>query len=595
MKTLIVEDDLIQASKLKIDLRELGVSQIAIASTYAGALELSQQSRFDIIFCDINLPDSDGIHLLAQLSPLCGQAHIVILSGCDNAVLSLTEKVAQVLGFKSVHRIDKPYDNAQLSSLLSSLNQAKLMTKADNNKKWPQPSITHSDFITAIEQQQLVNFYQPQVNTRTGETLGIEALVRWIHPDAGLLLPNQFLEFASDQHTSVSLFKAVLKSALRAMQQLPNNLQLSVNLTSQDLAYPSFYDDIVLICDKYGFNYQRLTLELNEKQLYLSESSALVCLARFKLIGVKLAIDDIGCGYSSLSRLTQIPFDEVKIDKSLVQGVSKHSHQQAITQLLINLSQQLNLKCVVEGVEDEDDLQYLQHQGANLFQGYLTGKPMPTDELAAYLNTPIKPVNQPVHSCLIVDDHPIVCIALKQAFNQHPDVIRAISVETANEAMSAIRAEHFSLLIVDINLKSESGFSLIERAKEQGFQGKIIAMSSSENPSYPMLSDHKGADGFINKTLEVDQIVQTAINLSKQTGEQSNTKSAGSHCNDDPFKALSQRELEVLDHLINGQNNKSIAALLSINEKTVSTYKTRILQKLNASSVIELSKKYSLR
>ncbi|AAO11516.1 Response regulator VieA [Vibrio vulnificus] len=511
MKVLIVEDDKIQSSKLKIDLRNLGYSQVYIAPSCQVAIDLYKEHRFELIFCDIQLPDNDGIYLLNQLAHISRSPHVIIMSASSKKVLLLVEQISSMLKFKRVSRIDKPYTKGQLSEVVEG-SQARHHSSVQL-KQARALEFTEREIAEAIALREIFVHYQPQVNVGSGFIVGLEVLARWDHPDYGLVSAGEFIDAITSDEIYINLFRTVLEKALIGAKTLHKSVTLSINITYQDLQWDGLYDELVKQCSKYEFDVSRLTLELTESHLYQSDIPALLTLSRLKLLGVNLSIDDLGSGYSSLSKLTQIPFDEIKIDKSFVQGIETDYQKFVIVQLLLNLAEQLGFSCVVEGVETDATLHYLKSMGRFTCQGYLTGRPMPINQVQAMLNQRLSSSDSvdPIH-CLIVDDHPVVGSALCQAFTRVHQVQTVASETTILKALNYIRDSSCNLLLIDVDLRGEHGYELIKQAKKIGFNGKAILMTSSGNRFIPV-SQFDETIQFVDKEIQVDQLVHQVISI----------------------------------------------------------------------------------
>ncbi|WP_299694970.1 EAL domain-containing protein [uncultured Vibrio sp.] len=584
MKALIIEDDHIQAITLKLLLNDLGITQITIAHTSKSALNFCTSEKFSHIFCDIRLPDSDGILLLRDISKHQSSASITILSSSDIGVIKLTYLACKTLRFKSVHSLKKPFTHECISSIVSANVP---QTKQHFKQNQPQFIFTESEVMHAIEDDQVFYYYQPQVDFQSQKIVGVEALIRWDHPQLGVLTPNHFLPYITKPENYRLIFCSVLNKSVRAIQSLnlTTPIKLSINLTQRDLECSDICNEIIETCEREGFSYQNLVLELTEGHIYSSDVNSLINLARLKLLGVRLAIDDFGTGYSSLEKITQIPFDILKIDRSFAHNVTKDYQNASIVKLCIGTAKALQLKVVVEGIEDAETWQYIKNMGADECQGYFTGRPMSIHDLQQALvekksTSDVKKLN-----VLVIDDQPIIGIALKNALLEQYNVENAHNVTKPQLALDAMRDNVYNLIIVDVNLSDESGFQLVEKIRQTGFCGRVIFISGEDNPLYGSLCQGLGAT-YITKSLELNEMVEKIIYYGGQDSDGSPLRNA----TPTPFDSLSVREREVLKQLLDGVGNKAIANQLNISQKTVSTYKSRLLQKLNAKSLIELSK-----
>lgn len=584
MKILIIEDDRIQAISLKLLLNDLGIAQITIAHTSQSALDFCTSEKYSHIFCDIQLPDSDGILLLREISKYQRSATITILSSSEMSVIKLTYLACKTLRFKSVHSLKKPFTHDCILKIVSS-STPQTAQHLEHNK--PHFTFTESEVVSAIENDEIFYYYQPQVDFQSDKIVGVEALVRWDHPELGVLTPNHFLSYITKSEHYNLLFCTVLNKSIRAIQSLnlATPIKLSINFTQRDLECSDICNEIIETCEREGFNYNNLVLELTESHIYSSDANSLINLARLKLLGVKLAIDDFGTGYSSLEKITQIPFDILKIDRSFVRNVIQDYQNASIVKLCIGTAKALHLNVVVEGIEDADTWQYIKNMGADECQGYFTGRPMSIHDLQQSLieqktATEIKKIN-----ALVIDDQPIIGVALKNALLEQQSVENAHCVTTPQLALDYMRDNVYNLLIVDVNLTDENGFHLVEKIRQTEFIGRVIFISGENNPLYDSLSQGLGAT-YITKSLELNEMIEKIIYY----GGQDTDEPPLINTTPTPLDSLSVREREVLRQLLDGVGNKAIANQLNISQKTVSTYKSRLLQKLNAKSLIDLSK-----
>ena len=246
----------------------------------------------------------------------------------------------------------------------------------------------------AIEQNQLCLYYQPKINLKENKCVGVEALVRWNHPEKGQILPDAFIVDAEKSNTIKSLTQWVLTTAIEQSAQWNKEgfcIDLSVNISARDFQDPAL---LKLIEDKISNSSIEpacLTLELTESAVMTDTKKAFDSLSKLDKMGVKLAIDDFGTGYSSLDYLKRLPVDELKIDRSFVIDMATSKNDEAIVRSTIDLAHNLGLSVVAEGVEDQNSLDLLEKMGCDTMQGYFTCRPLPADEISEYLSKfPIK-------------------------------------------------------------------------------------------------------------------------------------------------------------------------------------------------------------
>ena len=248
--------------------------------------------------------------------------------------------------------------------------------------------ILENDLRSAVERNQLQVFYQPLLNTASGVYSGAEALLRWQHPDLGLIRPDDFIPIAEDTGLIVSIGEWVLRTAClqaRAWQDMGQSLfRVSVNLSRQQLEQAAFVDTVKQILQETQCPPSLLELEITESGAMHDPERAIVKLQSLSDMGITLALDDYGTGYSSLAYLKRFPLNRLKIDRSFVDGIPHDHDDMAIVKTTIVLAQQLRLQVVAEGVETESQRAYLQTLGCEELQGYLLARPMPADNVAQH-------------------------------------------------------------------------------------------------------------------------------------------------------------------------------------------------------------------
>ena len=240
------------------------------------------------------------------------------------------------------------------------------------------------DLRKAIATGQLVNFYQPQVRMIDGAVAGVEALVRWQHPDDGLVFPSDFIPLVEQSGLSDELAGAVLAGALRAARQWRGaglELRVSVNVAMDNLFALDLPEKVVNAAAEAGVPAECVVLEITESQVTRDLDRLLDVATRLRLKRVGLAIDDFGTGYSSLAQLRDVPFDELKLDRSFVHGASSNPQLQAILRATLDMARQLGLRTVAEGVEDREDWDNLRDMACDFAQGYLIARPMPAEAI----------------------------------------------------------------------------------------------------------------------------------------------------------------------------------------------------------------------
>jgi diguanylate cyclase (GGDEF)-like protein/PAS domain S-box-containing protein len=246
----------------------------------------------------------------------------------------------------------------------------------------------------ALAAGELVVHYQPKADVRSGRILGVEALVRWQHPEHGLLGPGEFVPLAETTGLIRPLTAHVLHAALRqcrAWQDAGRELSVAVNLSTRCLLDLTLPDQITALLEDSGVAPQRLVLEITESAIMTDPTRALEILNRLHVLGVQLAIDDFGTGYSSMAYLKSLPVDELKVDRSFVTHLRDNQSDAVIVRSTVDLGHNLGLRVVAEGVEDQATWQELATLGCDSVQGYYLARPMSAAELVAWLATQPQP------------------------------------------------------------------------------------------------------------------------------------------------------------------------------------------------------------
>lgn len=243
----------------------------------------------------------------------------------------------------------------------------------------------------ALERNEFRLHYQVKRDVRSDRVTGVEALLRWQHPDLGMVAPMQFIPVAEETGLIVPIGKWVLRSACQqhaAWRQrgLPR-LSIAVNLTSRQFSDERLVDDLTAILADTGMDPNLLELEITESLLMRDVEKNLQMLKRLKDIGVRIAIDDFGIGYSLLSTLKQFPLDTVKIDRSFIRDVTSVPEDQALTEAIIAMGRSLGLTVVAQGVETAEQADYLRQNACDQFQGFYVSRPVPADQIAELLHT----------------------------------------------------------------------------------------------------------------------------------------------------------------------------------------------------------------
>jgi diguanylate cyclase (GGDEF)-like protein len=232
----------------------------------------------------------------------------------------------------------------------------------------------------AIAQGQFELHYQPVVDVQTRELIGVETLVRWRHPDKGLIPPDHFIPLAESTGLIVPLGEWILAQACADAANWPAHVKVAVNISAIQFKKGNLFEVVLGTLLKNGLQPERLELEITETSLLENQEAHLTTIRQLKHLGLSIALDDFGTGFSSINYLTIFPFDKIKIDKSFTKGILSRNDCKAVVASSLALAKGLGIITTVEGIETEEQLEYMRAAGVELAQGYLFGKPVPISE-----------------------------------------------------------------------------------------------------------------------------------------------------------------------------------------------------------------------
>ena len=265
-----------------------------------------------------------------------------------------------------------------------------LSFRTESTNRWVFERLTlERSLRNAIEREELIVYYQPKVDIVSRELVGFEALVRWQHPELGMVSPAQFIPLAEETGLIIPIGEWVLESACRQVQAWHDAgfspVRMAVNLSPVQFRSTSLCDTVAKVLERTGMPASLLELEVTESMLMYSLKDTINTLQRLKATGIYLSIDDFGTGYSSLSYLKGFPIDALKIDRSFVRDITANADDAAIATSIILMGRSLNLKVIAEGVETESQRAFLQVLQCDEIQGYLISPPVPAEKAEAFL------------------------------------------------------------------------------------------------------------------------------------------------------------------------------------------------------------------
>lgn len=385
LRALVLEDHPFQRAFAVKVLQQLGCTEIFEAEDGEQALALLQQvGAVDITLCDLQMKGMDGLEFLQQASHSNLVGAIIISSSMSSDLRCSVQKIVSLLGLQLLGDAGKPLRPETLAPLLEkySASTYKPLSRA------PDLDLPDSQEVAqALHDHQIKAYYQPKINLHTGEIYGVEVLARWLHPIKGILSPAIFMPTLERCGLMDKLLFDQLNQALALQKQVREKsiaLNFAFNLQTSQLAGGQLTQRVKSILDQFDLPGSGLTFELTEGGLLEASAASLETLVRLRMMGCQLSIDDFGAGYSSMQRLCQLPFNEIKLDTEFVRTLQEQRCQTIISSILA-LGDSLGMSVVVEGIETLEQRDKLLDMGCSRGQGFFYARPMSGADLLSWL------------------------------------------------------------------------------------------------------------------------------------------------------------------------------------------------------------------
>ena len=351
--------------------------EVLTANTAPGFRELLAQHQPSVILLDLQMPGMDGVEALRHLALIGARAGILLVSGMDQRVLASAHQLGGSLGLKMLGTLQKPAMLEDIETVLKSNMQH-------------QEAISTAALKRAIDEYELVVYYQPilQRHEREWHVSALEALVRWQHPQRGLLLPGEFLPLAENNELITGVTDFVLTDAIRQVGHWRSRgleVGVAVNLSPRLVRDTEFPDRLAQVLREYSVAAESLTFEVKETPSSLEWDLVMDSFARLRVRGVGLALDDFGVGTSSLTHLYKMPFNNVKIDHMLISEITTSNAASTIVKAIIDLAHSLSLSVTAEGVQNSTVFDILDQAGCDNLQGQFISNPLPAAEVERFI------------------------------------------------------------------------------------------------------------------------------------------------------------------------------------------------------------------
>jgi len=372
---LVIDDHRFQRSVLTRMLKAIGIASVLEAEDGAGALAIvrAQRDSLMLIITDVDMPEMDGLEFLRRLAEEAPRTPVAIHSALDRALLKSIEVMAAAYGVELIGVLEKPATEAALVDVVG---------RALDRTSSPRQLVAEADerqLEAALKQHEFEPWFQPKVDLRSGRVTGAEVLVRWCRLHADPLPPDRFLTLIREKGMMRSLTLAVATRCAQYLGQVGprgKDFTLSLNVCPTLLDDPEFGASLAHALTGGGATPEEVVLEITESAASRNQGAALENLARLRMRGFELSIDDFGTGHSSLAKLVRTPFSELKIDREFVAKLTTEASARTLVESMVAIARRLGLRTVAEGIETEAQREILIALNCDMGQGYLFAKPM---------------------------------------------------------------------------------------------------------------------------------------------------------------------------------------------------------------------------
>jgi len=384
---LVAQADPSERRALVALLGQLGagrVTDVADGPATLQALEAGATPRVNVALIDLDLPGMDGLALLRRLGEIQCAARLIMTGAQPAGLLFSVETLAEAFGIELLGAIARPVTAVTLKPVLENYTPLPRLAQTP-----AEPQFTFQQVGIGLQKRQFEPYFQPKIELATGQVKGLEVFARWNHPEHGVLGPASFVDALGESGRIDFLDWSMIELSVERQRWLQDQdiaIPISLNIASETLAHPAFVRQMSACLERHRVAATDVTFEISESSVLNTDPDFIERLVRLRMMGFGLAIDDYGTGRSNLQLLARIPFTELKIDRSFVDGASRRLPLSTVLRSCLSLAHSLERKSVAVGVETRRDWDFLQALGCTYAQGYHIANPMPATAFPAWLS-----------------------------------------------------------------------------------------------------------------------------------------------------------------------------------------------------------------
>ena len=381
LRFLVTEDHEVQRSALVMALGRLGATIVHEAADGHGALRILEDPArpVDIVITDLDMPGMDGMEFVRHLGETGDRISIILASALERKLLASVATMSEAYGIKLLGIVEKPFTSENLITLIKLHNPAQVQ-----QRRAAAPTYSLEEIAAGLRHDEFEPFFQPKIELATGQVKGVEALARWRHTQPGLIAPYAFIKPLEENGLIDDLTWIMLRKAAACCSEWRAtglDATVSVNLSVKSLVDVTIAERVTELVRSQNLEPRHMIIEVTESAATTEVGKALENLARLRMKGFGLSIDDYGTGYSSMQQLTRIAFTELKIDQSFVLNAAKHNAAWVILESSLEMAKKLGITSVAEGVETRAHFDMLCQLGCDMAQGYFIARPMECADL----------------------------------------------------------------------------------------------------------------------------------------------------------------------------------------------------------------------